>query len=200
MRTPVNIQPRLCPRAQVAAPCPFPGGSSIQIIDCAGASLSMITSEAITAFKVGRGQHARRWEWRRAVRRRIDDNCPHRGPCPLQPYLSARPHFGHSSADYFTHLTRNPAHPTQPPPNPTPRCLPRWACTIRSASRAPSLSTHPPGSTCHGGRAGGRAGGRWRRGGGGGGGGGVAPGVSPPADSSFAPRRLAQARLQAAPH
>ncbi|KAI8464059.1 MAG: CRAL-TRIO domain-containing protein [Monoraphidium minutum] len=37
---------------KVAAPYPVPGGMGIQVIDCAGAKLSMINSDAIGIFKV----------------------------------------------------------------------------------------------------------------------------------------------------
>jgi hypothetical protein len=38
---------------QVAAPVALPGGMGVQIIDCAGAKLSMISSDTVAAFKVG---------------------------------------------------------------------------------------------------------------------------------------------------
>lgn len=37
---------------QVAAPGALPGGMSIQVLDCAGAQLSMVTAGAVAAFRV----------------------------------------------------------------------------------------------------------------------------------------------------
>jgi hypothetical protein len=47
-----TVQPQT---PQVAAPYALPGGMSVQIIDCGGATLSMVNSQTIAAFKVGDG-------------------------------------------------------------------------------------------------------------------------------------------------
>jgi hypothetical protein len=37
---------------RVAAPAPLPGGMAIQIVDCAGAQLSMVNAGTVAAFRV----------------------------------------------------------------------------------------------------------------------------------------------------
>lgn len=48
----LSLTAHRCTCAQVACPTPLPGGMSIQIIDCAGAQLSMVSAGTIAAFRV----------------------------------------------------------------------------------------------------------------------------------------------------
>jgi hypothetical protein len=117
----------------------LPGGMAVQIVDCAGARLSMINSDTIAAFRVGLrapgfwvfvGGLCVGWEAGGAGQLTLQAHAP-----------ASHAHWNAAGGRARTDLATS-----------IRRCLRRSACTTPSAWQRPSSSTRRGGSTCPGGR------------------------------------------------